>query len=187
MMRRRRSMVDGALAGSIRIADRLANSGTASRSPSWPRHWPPGKRTPRTRPSSRSWRSRMTMSFANETPLDDVLKYIKTASAKPGSPIPIYVDPMGSSKPSGPSNSTVSDRPGRCPAQDVSTTGVQATGTGLLRPRRRADHQLGSGYPRGTGGGRPRAAGHRKREGRHAACWHRWASARRIDGRHGRR
>jgi tetratricopeptide (TPR) repeat protein len=38
----------------------------------------------------------ISMSFANETPLEDVLKYIKTATADPGySGIPIYVDPIG--------------------------------------------------------------------------------------------
>jgi hypothetical protein len=36
------------------------------------------------------------MSFANETPLEDVLKYIKTASQGPNdNGIPIYVDPIG--------------------------------------------------------------------------------------------
>ena len=37
------------------------------------------------------------MPFANETPLEDVLKYIKTASESPQLPdgIPIYVDPAG--------------------------------------------------------------------------------------------
>jgi hypothetical protein len=38
----------------------------------------------------------ISMSFANPTPLDDVLKYIKAATAKSGhSPFPIYVDPQG--------------------------------------------------------------------------------------------
>jgi hypothetical protein len=38
----------------------------------------------------------ISMSFANETPLDDVLKYIKQASTtKTYSGIPIYVDPKG--------------------------------------------------------------------------------------------
>src|SRR5262249_41299247 len=35
------------------------------------------------------------MNFANETPLDDVLKYIKTSLGKHDHPIPIYVDPIG--------------------------------------------------------------------------------------------
>ena len=36
------------------------------------------------------------MNFANETPLDDVLKYIKQATTGPsGAGIPIYVDPLG--------------------------------------------------------------------------------------------
>lgn len=38
----------------------------------------------------------VSMSFANETPLDDVLKYIKQATTTPTySGIPIYVDPVG--------------------------------------------------------------------------------------------
>ena len=36
------------------------------------------------------------MSFANETPLEDVLKYIKSATQGPNDTgIPIYVDPVG--------------------------------------------------------------------------------------------
>ena len=38
----------------------------------------------------------ISMSFANETPLEDVLKYIKSASQGPNDTgIPIYVDPIG--------------------------------------------------------------------------------------------
>jgi hypothetical protein len=38
----------------------------------------------------------ISMTFANETPLEDVLKYIKSASQGPNdSGIPIYVDPVG--------------------------------------------------------------------------------------------
>src|SRR5262249_62038450 len=38
----------------------------------------------------------ISMSFANETPLEDVLKYIKSATQGPNdSGIPIYVDPDG--------------------------------------------------------------------------------------------
>jgi RNA polymerase sigma factor (sigma-70 family) len=38
----------------------------------------------------------IAMSFANETPLQEVLKYLKDATTKPGqSRIPIYVDPVG--------------------------------------------------------------------------------------------
>src|SRR5205085_11014093 len=38
----------------------------------------------------------ISMSFANETPLEDVLKYIKSATQGPNdSGIPIYVDPVG--------------------------------------------------------------------------------------------
>jgi hypothetical protein len=38
----------------------------------------------------------ISMSFANETPLEDVLKYIKSATQGPNDTgIPIYVDPLG--------------------------------------------------------------------------------------------
>jgi hypothetical protein len=38
----------------------------------------------------------VSMSFANETPLDDVLKYIRQATTtKTSAPLPIYVDPVG--------------------------------------------------------------------------------------------
>jgi hypothetical protein len=41
----------------------------------------------------------ISMSFANETPLEDVLKYIKSATMGPhDTGIPIYVDPEGLSK-----------------------------------------------------------------------------------------
>ena len=39
----------------------------------------------------------MSMPFANETPLEDILRYIKTATESPQlqNGIPIYVDPAG--------------------------------------------------------------------------------------------
>ena len=50
----------------------------------------------------------LTMSFANETPLEDVLKYIKDATAGPnGKPIPIYLDPKGLQEAGASLNSTV--------------------------------------------------------------------------------
>ena len=50
----------------------------------------------------------ISMSFANETPLEDVLKYIKQATVKPGqAPIPIYVDPVGLQQAERSLNSTV--------------------------------------------------------------------------------
>jgi RNA polymerase sigma factor (sigma-70 family) len=39
---------------------------------------------------------KVALSFPNETPLEDVLKYIRTATADPGGQgIPVYVDPIG--------------------------------------------------------------------------------------------
>jgi hypothetical protein len=50
----------------------------------------------------------VSMSFANETPLDDVLKYIKQATTTPTfSGIPIYVDPVGLQEAERSLNSTV--------------------------------------------------------------------------------
>ncbi len=51
----------------------------------------------------------ISMPFANETPLDDVLKYIKqetTTASHPG--LPIYVDPLGLQEAERSLNSTVS-------------------------------------------------------------------------------
>jgi hypothetical protein len=50
----------------------------------------------------------ISMSFANETPLDDVLKYIQQATSSPGySGIPIYVDPLGLQEAERSLNSTI--------------------------------------------------------------------------------
>ena len=50
----------------------------------------------------------ISMSFANETPLDDVLKYIKQATTtKTYSGIPIYVDPYGLQEAERSLNSTI--------------------------------------------------------------------------------
>ncbi len=52
---------------------------------------------PRSRAIQEALNEPVSMSFANETPLEDVLEYIKSATAGPnGKPrIPIYVDPVG--------------------------------------------------------------------------------------------
>lgn len=50
----------------------------------------------------------LKMAFANETPLENVLKYIRSATAGPnGTPIPIYVDPKGLQQVERTLNSTV--------------------------------------------------------------------------------
>ena len=57
----------------------------------------PAKVSTRTKAILAKLEKRVSMSFANETPLDDVLKYIKQATTTgqndPG--LPIYVDPIG--------------------------------------------------------------------------------------------
>ncbi|HEX3448675.1 MAG TPA: hypothetical protein VHS97_10505, partial [Isosphaeraceae bacterium] len=51
----------------------------------------------------------ISMSFANETPLDDVLKYIRQATTTPTyAGIPIYVDPKGLEEATAALDSTVS-------------------------------------------------------------------------------
>jgi hypothetical protein len=59
-----------------------------------------GQMLPEDRPLAQSTPARLevpiSMSFANETPLEDVLKYIKSATQGPNDTgIPIYVDPVG--------------------------------------------------------------------------------------------
>jgi len=55
----------------------------------------PGK-DPKSRAILAKLEEPVAMSFPNETPLEDVLKYIKQATTGPGySGIPIYVDPLG--------------------------------------------------------------------------------------------
>jgi RNA polymerase sigma factor (sigma-70 family) len=54
------------------------------------------EKNPRNQVVLRALDEPISMSFANETPLDDVLKYIKAATTKSNrAPIPIYVDPLG--------------------------------------------------------------------------------------------
>ncbi len=51
---------------------------------------------PRSRKIIEKLEEPISMSFANETPLDDILKYVKQATTTPTySGIPIYVDPIG--------------------------------------------------------------------------------------------
>ncbi len=53
-------------------------------------------RDPKTKQILAKMEEPLSMSFANETPLDDILKYIRTATTTPSfSGIPIYVDPIG--------------------------------------------------------------------------------------------
>ncbi len=66
------------------------------------------ERDPKTRQILEKLDEPISMSFANETPLDDVLKYIKQATATPSfNGIPIYVDPIGLQEAERSLNSTV--------------------------------------------------------------------------------
>ena len=119
------------------------------------------------------------MSFNEETPLEDVLKYIKQATTtKTYAGIPIYVDPGGLEEVDQTMTSTVTqlDLEGD-PAQDDASALAQAVGAGLLRARRRTHHQLATGHLRRAQGG-PTRTGHdegnegfgggRRREGKAA-------------------
>src|SRR5262249_31468700 len=65
-------------------------------------------RDPRTKQILEKLDEPIPMSFANETPLDDVLKYIKQATTTPTfSGIPIYVDPIGLQEAERSLNSTI--------------------------------------------------------------------------------
>jgi hypothetical protein len=66
------------------------------------------ERDPRTRQILEKLDEPISMSFANETPLDDVLKYVKQATTTPTfNGIPIYVDPIGLQEAERSMNSTV--------------------------------------------------------------------------------
>ncbi len=68
----------------------------------------PAEQDPRTRQVLEKLEEPIAMSFAHETPLDDVLKYIKQATATPTfHGIPIYVDPIGLQEAERSLNSTV--------------------------------------------------------------------------------
>ena len=68
----------------------------ASRSSRPPPNWRFETRIPRARPVLKKLEEPISMSFAEETPLEDVLKYIKQATtSKTYQGIPIYVDPKG--------------------------------------------------------------------------------------------
>jgi hypothetical protein len=63
---------------------------------------------PKTKDTLKKLDEFVAMSFANETPLDDVLKYIKQASTtKTYSGIPIYIDPKGLQEAEKSLNSTI--------------------------------------------------------------------------------
>jgi RNA polymerase sigma factor (sigma-70 family) len=88
-------MIDGAFAGvesteeATELRRRLEIAQLSAALPTW-------EKNPKNEAILKKLEEPIAMSFARETPLEDVLKYIKSATAKPGgSPIPIYVDPVG--------------------------------------------------------------------------------------------
>jgi hypothetical protein len=92
----------------------------------------PGEVDPRDRLIKAKLEEPISMSFANETPLDDILKYIKAATqSKSYAGIPIYVDPEALRRANKTITSTV--------ALDVEGVPLRATLALLLK-------QLGLGY-----------------------------------------
>jgi RNA polymerase sigma factor (sigma-70 family) len=69
--------------------------------PDWDAGWPSVTAQSDDNPGTRSilgaLEQKLPMNFPNETPLEDVIKYIRSATEGPGFPkgIPIYVDPQG--------------------------------------------------------------------------------------------
>ena len=68
----------------------------------------PRETNPKSKQIFKTLEEPIAMSFANETPLDDILKYVKQAStSKTYAGIPIYVDPKGLKEADATLNSTV--------------------------------------------------------------------------------
>ena len=98
--------------------------------------------SPKTMPLLTKLDEPIALSFPAETPLNDVLRYIKTATATQDSlGIPIYVDPAGLREVDRavlrPSTST-----SRCAPEDVASPDRGTAPPVILRPGRQRDHQL---------------------------------------------
>jgi RNA polymerase sigma factor (sigma-70 family) len=77
-------------------ATALAAAEKGAPMPETPSADPPGGLDAKTKAVIDKLEERINMAFPNETPLEDVLKYIKSASAGPNDTgVPIYVDPDG--------------------------------------------------------------------------------------------
>ena len=93
----------------------------------------------------------INMPFANETPLEDVLKYIKQATTTEKHPgLPIYVDPVGLLEAERTTNSTVQIDLENVPLRASLRLRTQAARPGLQDRGRRLDHHL-----RRLGGSQP--------------------------------
>jgi hypothetical protein len=80
-------------AGQLDSRSRVETPGDAENSLPW---WGKVPRDPVSRAILKKLEAPISMSFANETALEDVLKYIKSATQGPNDTgIPIYVDPVG--------------------------------------------------------------------------------------------
>jgi hypothetical protein len=104
----RMAMMEGAFGGNagagerdLEFRHRLDIAQLAAALPTW-------EKNPKNEVILKRLEAPIPMPFANETPLDDVLKHIKTAFAKhEHAPIPIYVDPIGLQQAERSLNSTV--------------------------------------------------------------------------------
>jgi hypothetical protein len=95
MMVGRRGMMDGAFEGVESVEEaqqlrrRLEIAQLSAALPTWAKN-------PKNEATLKRLDEPMTMAFANETPLKDVLQHIKDALALSGGPpVPLYVDPVG--------------------------------------------------------------------------------------------
>ena len=83
------------------------------------------------------------MSFADETPLEDVLKYVKQATTTNNySGIPIYVDPIGLQEAEKSMKLDRDYRPQGSSSAPHAASGSQATRPDLLRPGRDDVHHV---------------------------------------------
>src|SRR5581483_1041001 len=107
-MMARLAMREGAFGGNteaggadVDFRHRLDIAQLAAALPTW-------EKNPRNEVIFKKLETPIPMPFANETPLDDVLKHIKSTFAKHEStPIPIYVDPLGLQQAERSMNSTI--------------------------------------------------------------------------------
>ncbi len=106
-MMTRMAMMEGAFGGDagagqadVEFRHRLDIAQLAAALPTW-------EKNPKNEVILKKLEAPIPMPFANETPLDDVLKHIKSTFAKHDHPIPIYVDPLGLQQAERSLNSTV--------------------------------------------------------------------------------
>ena len=125
--------------GSSDIGYRIMIAGTAARVAA-------AEKSPKSQAILKRLDEPITLHFPNETPLEEVLKHIKdTAKDADGKKLPVYVDPIGLQEAERTLTSPVNIDLEDVPLKSVLTAHAQAAWDGLLRSRRRVDHQLARG------------------------------------------